>query len=104
MLKRSFAEFHAQRSQPAKLAALQRGQRLAEAYAARPWPTCYADCSREDVAEYYRVNERIDELTGKIQVLPLSCYACQQGRTAGAGAGLSGAAALSFEVRVTFIF
>lgn len=67
MLKRSFAEFHAQKAAPQKVAALQRGQRLLTAYASRPWPVCYLGCSREDVLEYYRVSERIEELSSSIQ-------------------------------------
>ena len=46
MLKRSFAEFHAQRAQPDKLAAVARGQRQLDAYKAAPWPDCYLGCSR----------------------------------------------------------
>lgn len=38
MLRRSFAEFHAQRAQPELLQALERGQAALARLHARPWP------------------------------------------------------------------
>ena len=46
MLKRSFAEFHAQRAQPELLAALERGQGALAALRARPWPASPLATSR----------------------------------------------------------
>lgn len=68
MLKRSFAEFHAQRSQPEKLLALTKGQRALEGYKSAPWPSCLLGCSKEELQEYYSLSARIQELTSALQV------------------------------------
>ena len=49
MLKRSFAEFHAQRSQPGRLAEVAAGEVMVEAYDSTPWPTCFRGCTEEQV-------------------------------------------------------
>jgi hypothetical protein len=46
MLRRSFAEFHAQRAQPGKSAALAAGQARLAQYQAAAWPACIKGCSR----------------------------------------------------------
>lgn len=46
MLRRSFAEFHAQRAQPGKTAALTAGQAQLAAYQNTAWPTCIKGCDR----------------------------------------------------------
>jgi hypothetical protein len=46
MLRRSFAEFHAQRAQPGKTAALAAGQAQLAAYSSTPWHTCIKGCDR----------------------------------------------------------
>ncbi len=68
MLKRSFAEFHAQRAAPEVLEALQRGrERLAQLHA-RPWPSSPLGTTRADVERYHSINARIEALSSKIQV------------------------------------
>jgi hypothetical protein len=68
MLKRSFAEFHAQKAQPEQLAELEAGRALAAAYAARPWPPCYVGCSRAEVEEYHEVCAAMEGLQEAVQV------------------------------------
>lgn len=68
MLRRSFAEFHAQRAQPGKSAALTAGQaRLAE-YASMAWPSCIKGCDRHQLETYVSLGQRIDDISEKLQV------------------------------------
>lgn len=46
MLRRSFAEFHAQRAQPELLQALEKGQAALARLHARPWPVSPLETSR----------------------------------------------------------
>ncbi len=74
MLKRSFAEFHAQRAAPEALEALQRGQeRLAE-LRGRPWPGSVLGTPRAAVEEYCALSRRIEALSLKLQAWSLLCY------------------------------
>jgi hypothetical protein len=67
MLKRSFAEFHAQRGAPEALEALQRGQeRLAE-LRARPWPPSALGTTREAVEAFFAASQRIEALSMQLQ-------------------------------------
>ena len=68
MLKRSFAEFHAQRAAPEALEALQKGQERLSQLRARPWPHSFQGTSRQDVEQYHSVGRRIEELSGELQV------------------------------------
>ena len=70
MLKRSFAEFHAQRAAPEALEALQQGQRRLAQLRARPWPGSPLGTGRQEVEEYHRLNMRIEELSRELQVRP----------------------------------
>lgn len=72
MLRRSFAEFHAQRAQPGKTAALAAGQAQLAAYQAAPWPCCIKGCSREDVEAYVQLDVAIAQLTERLQVRCMS--------------------------------
>eukprot|EP00775_Hariotina_reticulata_P010880 gene10880-11034_t len=67
MLRRSFAEFHAQRAQPGKSAALAAGQaRLAE-YAAMAWPACIKGCDRHQLETFVSLGQRIDDISEQLQ-------------------------------------
>ena len=70
MLKRSFAEFHAQRSHPEALQKLAEGKARLDALRARPWPHSPHATSQQDVQEYYHLCEHIRALTTHIQVSP----------------------------------
>ena len=72
MLKRSFAEFHAQRSHPEALQKLAEGKARLEALRARPWPNSPCATSLQDVEEYYYLSDDIQLLTNRIQVRTLS--------------------------------
>jgi antiviral helicase SKI2 len=63
MLRRSFAEFHAQRAQPGKQAALDLAQKRLRAYGNAPWPECARGCGRQQVEQYLRLLEREASLT-----------------------------------------
>ena len=68
MLKRSFAEFHAQRSHPEALQKLAEGKARLEGLRARPWPNSPLATSQQDVEEYYHLSDHIQMLTNHIQV------------------------------------
>ncbi len=68
MLKRSFAEFHAQRAAPDALAKLEAARAQLAALRARPWPHSYLGTTREEVEEYHSLTVRIDRLSGALQV------------------------------------
>ena len=68
MLKRSFAEFHAQRSHPEALQKLAEGKAHLEALRGKPWPNSPHGTSQQDVEEYYQLSEHIQALTNHIQV------------------------------------
>merc|ERR1711965_464296 len=66
MIRRSFAEFHAQRALPNQKALLKRAQAAVADLAAAPWPECYLNCSREEVEAYAVDVDRCSGLTGAI--------------------------------------
>ncbi|EFJ42164.1 hypothetical protein VOLCADRAFT_107417 [Volvox carteri f. nagariensis] len=67
MLKRSFAEFHAQRAAPAGAAELSDVERRLAAAAAAPWPATSLGCSREEVEEYADLCEQLEVLYAQLQ-------------------------------------
>ena len=67
MLKRSFAEFHAQRAQPETLLAVEKGQAALAAVRARPFPEAFMGTTREDVREFHNVTADIDRLSEGVQ-------------------------------------
>lgn len=67
MLKRSFAEFHAQRSHPEALQKLAEGTSLLQALRAKPWPHSPQGTSQQDVEDYYHLSQHIQSLTAHIQ-------------------------------------
>ena len=69
MLKRSFAEFHAQRSHPEALQKLAEGKARLEGLRARPWPNSPLATSQQDVEDYYHLCDHIQMLTKHIQVM-----------------------------------
>ena len=68
MLRRSFAEFHAQQAAPEALEALRVGQERLAQLRARPWPHSFLGTSRRDVEEYHSAGRRIEELSSELQV------------------------------------
>ncbi|CAL8471306.1 g10848 [Coccomyxa elongata] len=67
MLKRSFAEFHAQRAAPEALEGLRAGQQRLAALRARPWPSSFLGTSREAVERYFALSQRIKALSVELQ-------------------------------------
>ena len=67
MLKRSFAEFHAQRAQPETLLAVEKGQAALAAVRARPFPEAFMGTSRADVREFHNVTAEINRLSEEVQ-------------------------------------
>lgn len=68
MLKRSFAEFHAQRAAPEAREALAAGEAALEALRARPWPPSRRGTSRVEVERYLALSQRIETLDALLQV------------------------------------
>jgi antiviral helicase SKI2 len=68
MLRRSFAEFHAQRAQPGKSAALAAGQAQLAAYQASRWPGCVRGCERGELTQYVALGQQIDDISSQLQV------------------------------------
>ena len=85
MLKRSFAEFHAQRTAPAGAAELAAVEAELAAAAAAAWPATALGCGREEVEAYADVCEAIERLSGQLQVGEEA-----RGREGGAREGLQG--------------
>lgn len=69
MLKRSFAEFHAQRAAPEAAEGLRQGQQRLAALRTRPWPSSFLGTTREDVEQYFALSQRIEALSVELQVL-----------------------------------
>eukprot|EP00887_Chlorella_sp_A99_P001266 scaffold14.g1266.t1 len=67
MLRRSFAEFHAQRAQPEQAAALARGELALRRLRARPWPASPLATSRAAVEEYDALCAAIEALDAQLQ-------------------------------------
>lgn len=67
MLKRSFAEFHAQRAAPEAQEALRKGQAALKRLRARPWPISSLGTTREAVEEYAEVAATIETLGTRVQ-------------------------------------
>ena len=74
MLRRSFAEFHAQRAQPGRAAELEAGRRQLAAYAGAQWPACVLGCGRADVEAYEALCARADALGAELQVRRLGWW------------------------------
>ena len=98
MIRRSFAEFHAQRALPDQQKLLAAAQAKVAELAQAPWPECYAGCTREEVEEYADLAAACEHLTsGLAPRLPAAsafvpgrvvlCWSC-----AGESAGVEGAA------------
>lgn len=67
MLKRSFAEFHAQRAQPEVQEALHRGQQALRRLRARPWPQSPLGTTRDAVEEYAEIAAAAETLGDRVQ-------------------------------------
>jgi antiviral helicase SKI2 len=67
MMRRSFAEFHAQRSAPEDKAAIVLGQKALEKLREKPWPETPSLLTREEVEEYVDLSMDIERITLMIQ-------------------------------------
>ncbi|KAL4444150.1 hypothetical protein ABPG75_011887 [Micractinium tetrahymenae] len=83
MLKRSFAEFHAQRAQPELLQALERGQAALARLRARPWPMSPLGTTQEEMEGYCRLCMDIERLDARLLAEVLATRAAQQALAAG---------------------
>eukprot|EP00873_Tetraselmis_striata_P040414 jgi/Tetstr1/460678/TSEL_005874.t1 len=83
MMKRSFAEFHAQKALPDALNMLSLGEAHLRALEGRPWPLCYLGCSREAVLEYAATCAEIAALTARLQDAIMGTKAAQSALVAG---------------------
>ena len=68
MLKRSFAEFHAQKAQPESLAAIERGQSALARVRAQTFPSAFRGTTKQDVLDYFLITQDIDDLSKELQV------------------------------------
>ncbi|GAX76723.1 hypothetical protein CEUSTIGMA_g4170.t1 [Chlamydomonas eustigma] len=78
MLKRSFAEWRAQRSQPKALGQLQDIDKQLVRVRGRAWPDCQLHCQRHELEDYYAVNSRIEDLNVKLQERVMQYKSVQQ--------------------------
>ena len=69
MLKRSFAEFHAQKAQPGTLIALEKGYAALKNLQRQRFPEAMFGTTKEDIVEYHKVTQVIETLTKDVQVL-----------------------------------
>lgn len=67
MLKRSFAEFHAQKAQPGMVETLQKGQEALRRLRHRPWPLSPQGTTREEVEEYAKASIAVEDLSKRLQ-------------------------------------
>lgn len=65
MLKRSFAEHHAQKAQPGNIAQVEKAEHAIQGLQNREWPSCYRSCSREEIESYHRHILAINEYNTK---------------------------------------
>ena len=68
MLKRSFAEFHAQKAQPESLEAMGKGQAALARVRAQPFPAALLGTSKEEVVDYHNITQDIDDISKELQV------------------------------------
>lgn len=61
MLRRSFAEFHAQKSLPEEKKKIELLQEVLAQVQARPWPACLFNCSKHEVASFERAVARLED-------------------------------------------
>lgn len=75
MLKRSFAEFHAQKAQPESLLAMEKGQAALAKIRAKSFPQAFMGTTRDDIRQYHYISQDIDDLSLELQVRPAICDA-----------------------------
>lgn len=63
-MKRSFAEFYAQRATPELLQAVQAGSEVLRRLQTAPWPVTHVASSRDDVLRMYELTQAIHEALG----------------------------------------
>ena len=68
MLKRSFAEFHAQKAQPEAISALKKGQTSLQQLQEAAFPEACFGTTKTDVQEFHSITMAIDELSTEFQV------------------------------------
>jgi len=99
MIRRSFAEFHAQRALPDQQKLLAAAQAKVAELAQAPWPECYAGCTREEVEEYADLAATCEDLTAALAPRLPAALAFAPGRVvlcwprAGVGAEVAAVAA-----------
>lgn len=62
MLKRSFAEHHAQKAQPDNLAQMEKAENAIKALQNKEWPTGYNMCSRSEMEKYHKQTMTVKEI------------------------------------------
>ena len=62
MLKRSFAEFHAQKAIGGHLRKIERLDAALKALKAKDWPDCPGDCTKTSLRQYYELHRRLNEM------------------------------------------
>lgn len=62
MLKRSFAEHHAQKAQPDNQAQVEKAENAIKSLRSKEWPTCYRMCSRSDMESYHKQTMIVKEI------------------------------------------
>ena len=67
MLRRSFAEFHAQRSAPEDKAAVALGHRALEKLREKPWPETPMVLTREEIEAYVDLSMNVERISSLIQ-------------------------------------
>ena len=73
MLKRSFAEFHAQKAQPESLEAIEKGQAALARLRGQAFPEPLLGSTREDVVDYHNITQDIEDISKELQVfIPLA--------------------------------
>jgi antiviral helicase SKI2 len=83
MLKRSFAEWRAQRSMPKGQQQLEDIERRLARARTIPWPQCIAGCCKEEMEDYLQCTLKIEDLNSKIQAKIMLNRSVQQSLVTG---------------------
>ena len=72
MLKRSFAEFHAQKAIGSQILKIEKADRILEGLKGKKWPDCRQNCTKLVLRHYYDVHQRLKLLSADLMPLMLS--------------------------------